>query len=104
MARYSGLVGYGVQVETTPGIWKTIDEARMMKGDIIRQNANIQDSGKVNDDITLNHRVSLVGDPYAFENYFNMKWVQIDGRKWKVTSIEVQRPRLIVTLGGVWNG
>lgn len=104
MTRFAGLVGYGGQTETSPGVLETIDKAVMMNGDLIRQNANIQDSGRVNDDITLNHRVSLVGDAYAFDNYFNMKWIQIDGRKWKVSSIEVQRPRLIVTLGGLWNG
>lgn len=104
MTRYSGLVGYGEQVETGPGVWENIIKERMMKGDLIRQNANIRDSGKVNDDITLNHRVSLLGDAYAFDNYFNMKWIQINGRKWKVSSIEVQRPRLLADIGGLWNG
>lgn len=104
MAKYSGLVGYGDQVETAPGVWETITESRMMKGDLIRQNADIRDSAKVNDDITLNHRVSLIGDAYAFDSYFNMKWIQIHGRRWKISSVEVQRPRLIVEIGGLWNG
>lgn len=104
MAKYAGLVGYGEQVETAPGVWESAIKEHMMKGDLIRQNANIRDSGKVNDDITLNHRVSLFADAYAFDNYFNMKWIQIDGHKWKVSSIEVQRPRLLVDIGGLWNG
>lgn len=104
MARYAGLVGYGEQVETAPGVWTTVNKSHMMNGNLIRQNADIRESDKVNDDITLNHRVSLIGDAYAFDNYFNMKWIDIDGRKWKVSSVEVQRPRLIVSLGGLWNG
>lgn len=104
MAKFSGLVGYGTEVETVPGVWETIIEERMMRGDLIRQNANIRDSGKVNDDITLNHRVSLIGDAYAFDHYYDMKWIQIDQRLWKVSSIEVQRPRLIVEIGGLYHG
>ena len=104
MSKYSGLVGYGEQVETVPGVWENKIKERMMKGDKIRQNANIRDSGKVNNEITLNHRVSLLGDAYAFDNYFNMKWIMIDGIKWEVSAIEVQRPRLLVDIGGLWNG
>jgi len=104
MAKYAGLVCYAQQVETSPGIWENDEKTRMMKGDLIRQNANIQDAGKVNGDVSLNHRVSLVGDAYAFNNYFNMKWILIDGRKIEITAVEVHRPRIIVTLGGLWNG
>lgn len=104
MARYAGLVCYAEQVETSPGIWKNKELTRMMKGDLIRQNANINSDGKVNSDVTLNHRVSLIGDAYAFGNYFNMKWIFIDGRKVKINSVEVSRPRIILTLGGLWNG
>lgn len=104
MARYAGLVCYGKQVETEPGIWETEEKTLSMKGDMIRQNADIINSNSVNDDISLGHRVSLVGDAYAFENYFNIKWIEIDRRKWKVSSIEIQRPRIIVDVGGLWNG
>ena len=104
MAKYSGKVGYGEEVETVPGVWEVRIEERMMKGDKIRQNANIRDSGKVNNEITLNHRVSLLGDAYAFANYYIMKWIEIDGRRWEVASVEVQRPRLIVDIGGLWHG
>lgn len=104
MARYSGLVGYAEQVETSPGVWKNREQSRMMKGDIIRQNANFSDNGKVNSDVTFNHRVSLIGDAYAFGNYFNMKWIVVEGRKLEITSVEVHRPRIIVGLGGLWNG
>lgn len=104
MAKYAGLVGYVTELETKPGIWTPSESSKRMRGDIIRQSSSSQNGDKVNDDISLNHRVSLVGDAYAFGNYYNIKWIEIDGAKWKVSSVEIQRPRIIVTLGGLWNG
>lgn len=104
MAKFSGLVGCVTQSETSPGVWSSVENTTMMKGDIIRQSASSQNGDKVNSDITLNHRVSLIGDAYSFGNYYNFKWIEIDGLRWEISSIEIQRPRLIVTLGGVWNG
>jgi hypothetical protein len=104
MAKFSGLVGYVTQSETSPGVWSSAENSIMMKGDIIRQSSNSQNDNKVNSDIALSHRVSLVGDAYSLRNYYDIRWVDIKGKKWEVSSIEIQRPRLIVTLGGVWNG
>lgn len=104
MARFSGLVGYVDQEETVPGVWTPVEKSRKMKGDVIRQSATNTSSGNYNDDVSLNHRISLIGDAYAFGNYFNIKWVEMDGIRWKASSIEVERPRIIISLGGVWNG
>lgn len=103
MSKYAGLVGYVTQEESVPGVWSPVDKAVMTKGDIIRQSSSVQNDDKVNSDVTLNHRVSLIGDAYAFNNYFNLKWIEIGGRKLEVTSVELQRPRLIVTVGGLYN-
>lgn len=103
MARFSGLVGYGQQVETVPGVWEDVIKERFMRGSYIGQNVNNKDSG-VNDEIDFNHRISLVGDAYAFDNYFNMKWIHVDGAKWSISSVQLQRPRLIVSLGGIYRG
>ena len=104
MAKYAGLVGYVTQEESVPGVWSPVENPKLMRGDIIRQASSSQNDNKVNSDIALSHRVSLLGDAYAFGNYYNIKWIDIDGRKWEVTSVEIQRPRIIVTLGGLWNG
>jgi len=103
MAKFAGLVGYVTQEETVPGVWSPVENPKMMKGDVIRQSSSSQNGDKVNSDVSLNHRVSLVGDAYAFGNYYNIKWISIDGRKWEVDSVEIQRPRIIVSLGGPYN-
>lgn len=104
MAKYSGMVTYATQTETVPGVWEDVTTPYFMRGDVIRRSSQLQNDDKVNNDISLNHRVSLVGDAFAFENYYNIKHINIDGQEWKVTSVEVQHPRIIVTVGGVWNG
>jgi hypothetical protein len=98
MARFAGFVGYVTQVESVPGVWSPVENPKYMRGDVIRQSSTSQ-----NGDISLNHRVSLIGDSYTFNNYYNIKWVEIGSAKWSVTSVEIQRPRVIITLGGLWN-
>lgn len=104
MTKFAGLVGYVTEEETVPGVWSQVVTPRRMRGDMLRQASSRQNDDKVNSDITLSHRVSLVGDAYAFGNYYSIKWIEVDNYKWEVTSVEVQRPRIIVTLGGPWNG
>lgn len=104
MAKFSGLVGYVTTEQTTPGVWLPVETPKRMRGDIIRQSSSRQNDDKVNSDVSLNHRISLVGDAYSFGNYYNIRWIEVDGLKWEVTGIEIQRPRIIVTLGGPYNG
>lgn len=103
MAKYSGLVGYVTQGETTPGVWSSIENPVPMRGDLIRASLSRQNDSKVNSDVSLNHRVSLIGDAYAFQQYYNIRWIELDGLRWEVNSVELQRPRIIVTIGGPWN-
>ena len=94
MAKFAGLVGYVTQEETAPGVWSPVEQTRMMKGDFYMESSRHQNGDKVNKDIALNHRVSLVGDAYAFANYYAIRWIEIKGVKWEVTSIEVKRPQI----------
>lgn len=104
MARYSGIVTYVTQAETVPGVWTDSVNGHLMRGDVLRMGSSNQNGDKVHSDVTLSHRVSLVADEYALGNYHDIKYIQFNGRDWTVTSIEVQHPRIIVTLGGLWNG
>lgn len=103
MTKFAGLVTYAAQQETKPGVWTNVVTKRPMRGDMLRAGSTVQNDDKVNSNISLNHRISLIGDAYSFGNYFNIKAVSVDGYNWEVTSIELQRPRIIVTLGGLWN-
>ena len=104
MAKFAGLVGYVTQKESPSGVWLPETVERKMHGDVIRAASSFNANEKVNEDIILQQRISLVGDQYAYANFTGLKYVTYLGVKWKVLSIEVNRPRLVVTLGGVWNG
>lgn len=104
MAKYYGTVGYGVPTEVRPGIWKDEIVERKYYGDVIRNNRRLESSGQVNDDINISNEISILADPYANENFHLIKYVEFMGAKWKVSNVTVQIPRLILSVGGVYNG
>lgn len=102
--RFYGRVGYGESVESAPGVWKDeITEASYF-GDIVRNIRHLQDGAKINDDLTVNNSISIVADEYANEHFFAIRYVEWAGTLWTVNTVEVQGPRLLLTIGGVYNG
>lgn len=104
MAKYYGKIGYIKTVEIEPGIWEEQITELPYYGDITRNTSRYQSSGGVNDDINISNTISIVADPYANENFQYMRYVEFMGAKWKITNVEIQYPRLILTVGGVYNG
>jgi hypothetical protein len=104
MAKFYGVVGYATTEETAPGVWTETVVERSYYGDLIRNTRKLQTASQVNDDINVSNEISIVADPYANENFHFMKYAEFMGTKWKITSVEVQYPRLILTIGGVYNG
>jgi hypothetical protein len=106
MTRFHGEVGYGESVETPPGSgnWVVVVEEFPYSGHVIRNTRALEETEKVNDDINIGNSISIVADQYAFDHIFNIKYAMWMGKRWKVTTVEVQRPRLLLTLGGLYNG
>ena len=104
MAKFYGPIGYVEPMETVPGVWKEKVTERNYSGDVIRNTRRLQSADKLSDDIDISNQISIVADPYAISNFHWMRYVGFMGAKWKVTNIDVQYPRLLLTLGGVWNG
>lgn len=103
MAKYCGKIGYATTVETTPGVWSEQIVERKYYGDLTRNSRRLQSPDKVNDDIVIANQLSIVADPYAINNFHSMRYAEFMGAKWKVSDVEVQYPRLILTLGGAYN-
>lgn len=106
MAKFYGNVGYAQSIESTtnPGVWQeTITEVAYY-GDVIRNTRRYEKGEGLNDNLTLNNMISIVADAYAYQHFFAIKYIDWMGASWKVTNVEVQRPRLLLIIGGVYNG
>lgn len=106
MARFFGVVGFAVRDEhAAPGVWAEKMIEKPYYGDVIRNARRLQNgSDKVNKDLTVNNSISIVADAYANENFFAMRYIEWMGVLWEVLEVSVERPRLVLTLGGKWNG
>ena len=104
MAKFYGKIGYAMTKETTPGVWVEEIVERSYYGDAIRNIRRLQGSENLNDDINVSNEISIVADAFANQNFHSMRYVEYMGAKWKVSSVEVKYPRLILNIGGVYNG
>ena len=102
--KFYGKIGYGETVETASGVCEEQITEREYFGDFMRNGSSLQSSDKVNDNFNISHSISIVADPYAFEKFSFMRYVEFGGTKWKITNVEIQHPRLILSIGGVYNG
>lgn len=104
MAKFYGIIGYVTSQETRPDIWESVVVERPYYGDFTRNTTNrLEAQNEVNGDININNNLSIVADPYAYENFNDMKYMVYMGTKWTIKSVEVQFPRLILTIGGVYH-
>lgn len=104
MAKFFGNIGFTKSVEVRPGYWKPENIVKQYCGDIVNERFQRQSSGNVNDDLNLVNEISIVSDEYAYDNWYAMTYVEYMGAKWKVKSVEVKYPRLILSTGGLYNG
>lgn len=103
MARYHGYVGYAIDVEAYPGVWEEQISEHEYFGDVLKNRINMQQGSVVNAKITISNSISIIADPFAFEHVYAMRYVTYLGKKWSIVNVSIERPRLILTLGGLYN-
>lgn len=103
MAKFYGAIGYAETEETAPGVWTETITERNYSGDVIRNTRRWQTGDNLNDNLTVNNKISIVADPFAYQNFQAMRYIEWMDALWKITEIDVQRPRIILTIGGVYN-
>lgn len=105
MAKWYGVIGYANTFEESPGVWRDDITERTYSGDVIRNTSrwSVSPNG-TNDDLNISNQISILADPFAYDNFHSMKYIEFMGTKWKINTVEVQYPRLILTTGGVYNG
>lgn len=104
MAKFAGKLGFAYPEETAPGVWVDTIEEKPYRGDVTRNYYKWQEGDKVNSDFSISNAISIVADEFAYNHLAFIKYVYWMGARWRVQGVEVQRPRLILTLGGVYNG
>lgn len=104
MAKFHGPIGYGESVETVPGVWEDVIIEHNYYGDVIRNTRKIQEGQSVNYDLSVGNSISIVADAYANEHFFAIRYIKWAGTLWTVSDVEVLSPRLLLRLGGVYNG
>ena len=103
--KWFGKVGYETTAEVRPGIWEPTITEQEYYGDVIRNTSRLsQSSDSTNNDINVNNQISIVADPFAYQNFHAMRYVEFMGALWNISNVDVQPPRLILTMGGVHNG
>lgn len=104
MAKFYGKIGYGDSSEGTPGVWTDEITERTYYGDVIRNSRSLREGEDLNKDLSVSNSISIVADAYADEHFFAIRYVEWAGTIWTVVEVEVQRPRLLLRLGEVYNG
>jgi hypothetical protein len=104
MAKFYGEIGYGESVETAPGVWEDVVTEYSYYGDVLRNTRQLSTGETISSSITTNNSISIVADAYANEHFFAIRYIKWAGTLWTVTDVEVKSPRLILRMGGVYNG
>lgn len=102
--KFYGTIGFSYEVETAPGVWKTKTEEKQVYGDVLSNTRRWDNGTEINSDLNVSNKISVVASRFIYEHLGAMRYVDWNGTKWKISSAEIIRPRVILTLGGVYNG
>lgn len=102
--KFYGAIGYGISTETSPGVWTDTIVERNYTGDVLKNFKKSSVGQSTNDDIDVNNMLSILADPFALNHFHTILYVRWMGAVWKVPTAEVQYPRLLLGIGGVYNG
>lgn len=101
--KYYGKIGFSETVETSPGVWTEQILEREYYGDVLRNIKRFQSGEHLNDELNVNNQISIVADLYAYENFHTIRYITYQNSKWKVNNVEINHPRLILDIGGVYH-
>jgi hypothetical protein len=104
VAKFYGAIGYALQEESVPGVWADTITEKKYRGDVVLDQRRWRTEEKVNDDISLDNSISIIADTYAYKNIGFMKYIVWNGTPWKIQSFSINRPRIIIQIGGLYNG
>lgn len=101
--KWYGAIGYAEMTETSPGIYEEVITEHTYYGDVIRSARLLQNSGEINDNVNISNQISIIADAYAVNHIHTMLYIVFQNSKWKITNVDIQHPRLVLTVGGLYN-
>lgn len=104
MSKYVGMIGFGMNRETEPGVWEDEVIERKYRGDILKNNQHFAVGGTTSGELRISNHFSILCDSFAFDHVSDIRYLEWRGNRWMVDSIEIEYPRLIMTIGGIYNG
>lgn len=104
MAKFYGKIGYVFNQEVSPGVWKDDCQEIFYTGDLFQNSRRWQSSESVNDDLVVTNEISIIADDFVSRNYGYMRYVDLNGTRWKISSAHLEYPRIRISLGNVYNG
>ena len=104
MNKWYGKVGYVETTEVEAGLWDEVETVHEYYGEWIKKSSRFRVSSDVIDDQDVTAELSIMADSYAELHFHSIRYAEFGGVKWKVNTVEPRRPRLILSLGGVYNG
>lgn len=105
MAVFGDKIGFAVSKKTAPGVYTDVVEERSYRGSVLSSARRWQATpDSVNPNLVISNRISVIMDPYLNSNLGNLRYVVFKGTRWEITNVEIERPRVTLTLGGVYNG
>lgn len=105
MARFHDKVGFLIPMDNQiTGISEPVPVEKPYYGRILEHSRRWDSSDSTNDDLTITNQISITANDYAFKYLSSIAYVRWKKGCWKVSSIRVKGPEIVLTLGGVWNG
>lgn len=108
MARFCGKIGFASTEEVDPigrpGVFEDVVHEKTYYGDVLQNTRKWEKTDDVNDNLNISNKFSIIADKFAVENFQYIKYVNYFGANWKVTTVDIQYPRLILSVGGLYNG
>lgn len=105
MAKFCGKIGFVTYQETAPGVTEEVPVEKKYYGDLLRHVKRYQSTDKLNDDVYISNEISIIANAFLKENFANIRYVELLGVKWSITNVDATNyPRMVLSLGGVYNG
>lgn len=104
MGKFFGTIGLVIMEQTAPGVYMPKTVTKSCYGEVLNVTKRWQGAAEqVNDNLNIDSRISILSNKFLTENLSHIRFVEWMGALWKVTSVELSYPRIILSIGGVYN-